>query len=332
MNHEFIFAPVTAGNARNSEAAAVQIEGGRLLLAWSDFYGGPTDFSGARISGVVSEDRGRTWGDKFTLVENHSIVNTMMPSLLRLDTGELALFYLKLEDVSDSRLFTCKSYDEGKTWNEEICVTPDHGFHSPANDRCIQLTNGRIMVPDSVEDMCLPDGQSATLRSYYSDDKGKTWQQGTGNAFVPGGGAEPVVIERKNGSLLMYIRTRLSHIYSCESFDDGDSWSVPGPIPLVSAASPSNMKRIPGTGDLLLVWNNSQDMRKRNPLTVAISVDDGTTWKHSKDIEDDENHSFGYPSITCLGDDVMLTYYRSYYQITGWELKIKILPVSWFYE
>ena len=169
------------------------------------------------------------------------------------------------------------------------------------------------------------------MRSYYSDDDGESWQQGSGDAIVPGGGAEPVVVERKDGSVLMVIRTRLSHIYRCESDDGGDTWNVPVPMPLVSPGAPSNMKRIPSTGDLLLVWNHSLEMR-RNPLTAAISTDDGETWQHFRDLENDPLHSCAYPSITMLEGEVLLTYYHSLYETTGWELKLKILPVSWFYE
>jgi len=332
MVYEMILAPVTNDNARNSEASAIKIKGDRVLLAWSDFYGGPTDFSAARISAVISSDSGRKWGEKFTLVENASVVNTMMPSFLRLQSGELALFYLKLEDVADSRIFVRKSYDEGTTWTGEICVTPDKGFHSPANDRCIQLRDGRIVMPDSVDTTFWPNSLNTQLRCYYSDDAGNTWQQGSGDQEVPGGGAEPVIVERKDGSLLMIIRTRLSHIYHCDSFDLGDTWSVPKPMDLAAAYSPPNMKRIPNTGDLLLVWNHSLDIRKRSPLTSAISKDDGETWEHVRNLETNDKHAFAYPSITFLDDEVLLTYYRSRYEITGWELKLKIIPTDWFYQ
>ena len=38
-----------------------------------------------------------------------------------------------------------------------------------------------------------------------------------------------------------------------------------------------------------------------------------------------------------LADEVLLTYYRSKYETTRretgvWELKLKVLPVTWFYE
>ena len=189
----------------------------------------------------------------------------------------------------------------------------------------------RLVLPDAVNESSFPDGGVSRVRSYYSDDNGETWHQGSGDAEVPTGGTEPAAVDRKDGSLLMVIRTPLAHLYRCESFDEGDTWSVPVPMALVTATSPPNMKRIPSTGDLLLVWNHSLDGR-RNPLTATISKDDGETWSNVRDLEDDAHHSFAYPSITFVGDEVLLTYYRSRYETTGWELKLKILPVSWFYE
>ena len=332
MEYETILAPVTVANARNSEAATIELDGGRILLVWSDFYGGPTDFSAGKLSGTISADGGRTWSEKFTVVENTAVVTTLLPSLLRLQSSELALFYLKMEDFGDSRMFMRKSYDEGQTWSDESCVTSDPGYHSPANDRVIQLRTGRILVPDTVRDNIFPEGPPFRLVSYYSDDGGETWQRGSGEALVATGGDEPVVVERKDGSVLMLIRTRLFHIYHCESFDGGDTWTVPLPTALLAPASPSNCKRIPSTEDLLLVWNHSSDGRSRNPLTTAISKDDGETWGSFRDLENDAQHSFAYPSIMFLGDEVLLTYYRSLYERTGWELKIKILPISWFYQ
>ena len=101
MAYEMILAPATVANARNSEAATIELDGGRILLVWSDFYGGPTDFSAGRLSGTISADGGRTWSEKFTVVENTAVVNTILPSLLRLQSGDLALFYLKEENLGE---------------------------------------------------------------------------------------------------------------------------------------------------------------------------------------------------------------------------------------
>ena len=91
MAYEVILAPVTVANARNSEAATIELNDGRKLLVWSDFYGDPTDFSAGRLSGTIPADRGRTWSETFTVVENAAVVNTILPSLLRLQSDELAL-------------------------------------------------------------------------------------------------------------------------------------------------------------------------------------------------------------------------------------------------
>ena len=64
-------APVGPQNPRNSEAAIIPLKDGSLLLGWTEFYAGNgADHGPARISGKVSTDGGRTWGDKRTLVEN----------------------------------------------------------------------------------------------------------------------------------------------------------------------------------------------------------------------------------------------------------------------
>ncbi len=104
---------------------------------------------------------------------------------------------------------------------------------------------------------------------------------------------------------------------------------------MVSSEAPANVKRIPDTGDLLIVWNNVFDERpwwRRTPLNTAISRDDGETWENIRALENEPDHSYGYPSIHFLGEEVLLTYYRSREVFTDWEMKLKTLPTKWFYE
>src|SRR5262249_45382329 len=52
---EYLVAPAGPGNHRNSEADILRIKGGKLLLAWIDFYAdGRSDWSAARISAMIS--------------------------------------------------------------------------------------------------------------------------------------------------------------------------------------------------------------------------------------------------------------------------------------
>ena len=82
--------PVGPNNPRNSEAAIIPLQDGSLLLGWTEFYAGSgADHGPARISGKRSRDAGRTWGDKYTLVENDGGCNVMEVNFLRLETAAL---------------------------------------------------------------------------------------------------------------------------------------------------------------------------------------------------------------------------------------------------
>ena len=104
---------------------------------------------------------------------------------------------------------------------------------------------------------------------------------------------------------------------------------------LDSPRSPQSIKRIPTTGDLLLIWNNSPD--KRFPLTAAISKDDGVTWENIRNLDEDPAHTYAYTSIEFLKDRALVhllrgTGGRSARREPRWSLKLKAVPLNWFYQ
>ena len=99
---------------------------------------------------------------------------------------------------------------------------------------------------------------------------------------------------------------------------------------MTAPISPASIKRIPSTGDLLLVWNNSPSARF--PLTTAISKDEGKTWEHLKNLDDDARYTFSYTSINFVADRVLFTYYTNVGSAgANWSLKFKSLPVASLY-
>ena len=147
---------------------------------------------------------------------------------------------------------------------------------------------------------------------------------------------------------MMWGRTSLGHPYRSTSRDRGETWGALEPIEdLVTPVSPTCIKRIPKTGDLLAIFNQnfSDDpcdrqfiaRGERNPLTAAISADDSRTWGQFRHLENQPGCGFDYTSINFLDDEVILTYHETRWfskQIADWgrSLKLKILPTSWFYE
>ena len=110
--------PVGPNNPRNSEAAIIPLADGKLLLGWTEFYAGDwADHGPARISGKISTDQGRSWGDKYTLVENDGGCNVMEVNFLRLKDGRIALFYCqKNSENVDCRVMMRTSRDEGRSF------------------------------------------------------------------------------------------------------------------------------------------------------------------------------------------------------------------------
>lgn len=67
----------------------------------------------------------------------------------------------------------------------------------------------------------------------------------------------------------------------------------------------------PKTGELLLIWNNHQDLDevrrdRRTPYNVAVSRDEGKSWVKMKTLEDDPVGWNCYTAVDFVGDHVLL--------------------------
>ncbi len=325
IEHHLLLAP-GPDNGRNSEGDFVQLKDGRWLFIYTHFTGGSGDHASAFLASRESTDGGRTWSEKDSVVvpANDKGFNVMSVSLLRLKTGEIALFYLRKNSLSDCRPVVRFSKDEAKTWSEPIdCITDEIGYYVVNNNRVIQLKNGRLVMPAALHrfrDKKLHPGMIVT---YLSDDQGRTWRRSASVLKVSDAQGEPInfmepgVVEVKKKQLLMTIRTKLGCQYFSESKDNGDTWSEPKPSNIFSPESPATLAKIPSTGDLLIVWNDHCDKPEsyrqsrppiRTPFAAAISKDGGRTWQKTKLIEDQPDHGYCYTAIAFDHDRVLLGY------------------------
>ena len=113
--------PPTREKPRRQEASAVELADGGLLLLWSEFDG-RSDNARATIMGMVSPDRGGTWGEMRTAVENPAGLNVMSPAVRRRADGGLGMVYSHREATSDASRMFVRSDDEGLTWSPEPAV------------------------------------------------------------------------------------------------------------------------------------------------------------------------------------------------------------------
>jgi hypothetical protein len=128
---------------------------------------------------------------------------------------------------------------------------------------------------------------------------------------------------------MMLMRTQLGGQYKSLSADGGETWNEPIATPLVGSAAPVSISRVPATGDLLAIWNHNPGASKRNPLTAALSKDEGETWEHFRNIEENPDDAWAYPAVTWIDDRALLTYFN---YAGGLSLHLKIIPADWFYQ
>lgn len=329
-------------NPRNSEGDFITLKSGRIVFIYTHFTGDSyMDDAPAYLASRYSDDGGKTWSTQDEIVAKHEgKKNLMSVSLLRLKNGDIALFYLRKNSTWDCIPYMQISTDEAKTWGQPIqCITDQKGYFVVNNNRVIQLENNRLLMPVSKHAVKVgsewdKDSQMGRLSTYYSDDNGQNWKSG-GEVPNPTNvlHQEPGVVQLKNESILMIIRSNANVQYKSYSKDGGETWTPSERSNIYSPISPASIASIPSTGDLLLVWNNNNGDNpiikgKRTPLNVAISKDDGQTWEHLKTIEDDPDGSYCYTAIHFTGKNVLIAYF-------DWATRqttIRRLSRNWIYN
>jgi sialidase-1 len=342
--------PWSAAHPRHDHQLIFPLTDERLLLIWSEYYanrptavgrtardeeGGVRDDFPCRLSGKVSDDRGRSWSETFTVQDNLWGRNVKHPNLIRLQNGELALTFTAWESEQQRNVFLKRSADDGETWSAPEQIS-EPGWYCTNNDHILRLQSGRILLPShGGPGFQFVRGNPLYSFFFISDDECASWRLSSDSFSAPGRGAhEPSIVELKDGRLLCLMRTTQGCVYRAFSADGGDHWSTPEPTPLQAPDSPPIVKRIPATGDLLVLWNDvySNTNYPRTPLTMGISRDEGETWERFKDIENRPDRDAAYTSALFLDDEVLVAYYtRSREWARDCELALNIYKVDDLY-
>ena len=330
-------AEATEEYPRHSEASILERTDGSLLIAWQEYTRserGSEDNAPNRIMSMTSHDGGETWGERRTLLEPEpGDVNVYSPNFLRLPDGEVLLFnlrYLVLERGKPPSLTALvrRSRDEGLTFSEPepVWTQMPFGFASSVVKR---LSTGRIVLPVARQTGAVwTPTDHEVLGVMHSDDGGKSWQESRTWVDLPLRGAmEPHVEELRDGRILMVMRTQLGAVFHAHSEDGGETWSKPQTTGLKSPESCPDLLRIPKTGDLMIVWNDSpydpafaSHYGKRSPLTVAISQDEGATWTRPRNVEDDPRRAYSNPGCLFTSRGKILLHYWTLVYTDKWRM------------
>lgn len=306
IGKETLFLKTSENKPRNGESTMVRLSDGRILHAYTEYYGDDwEDHATARISAVTSSDEGETWSAPRVLIRKpEEAQNIMSPSFLRLPDGALGILYL-LKTVEEDGGISCmpkfsRSEDEGETFSAPISCGMPLGYYCGINDGVLVTKAGKILMPmsyhgeryDALGKMKEKKWQAGDIRIAVSDDGGETWYphphvfKSPYADFV--GLAEPGLFEHENGDLWMYCRTAYGHQYDSVSTDGGKTWT---PVSVnVRFPAPDAPMRVKRVGDLVAAVYNPTAFSclstakeawkspKRTPIVVSLSGDDGRSF------------------------------------------------------
>ncbi len=331
-------------NNRNSEGSFITLKNGDILFVYTRYRGaGHNDECTADLCGMISTDEGETFGAPFLVFscENVGADNIMSVSLVRMENGDIGLFYLQKHNAKLFCLpYFVRSSDEGKTWLGHTKCVKEDGYYVLNNDRVLRLASGRLLMPLAKHSAVKRADGSALFgegKIYIlaSDDDGYTWNALAENISLPvsvwndhGAGKlsscssamEPGVVQLENGLIWCYIRTTLGRQYEMFSEDDGETWTTPSPSRFTSPSSPLCAKKLLDHR-LLVVWNPTPkyngspavvdgvwtDGRKK--LNLAILDKEAKNFLISEILEYDEGSGFCYTAIhETQAGDILLAY------------------------
>jgi hypothetical protein len=295
--------------------------------AFVGLAGGDILFSeGRRFS--VSSDGGITWSEPYHgLDEKGEPLTAGNASFVNLPGDAIGMTTRRIRpgsaNIYEPEMVFRTSEDQGKSWSPITVMNqgllPAHGL----SDTMIRTESGRLILPvyfgigqggGHQEGAPFPgaylNGNFVSTSAHffdphfcasyvlYSDDEGQTWRKnhdGEILIIMEYGGRweltnEPTLVEVTAGKLLMLLRTRLGRLYQCRSEDNGETWTRPAPTQLAGTQAPAQVRKLPRTGHLLVVWTQQSEREIkqgfiRTRLSSAISRNQGRIWEHFQNVE-----------------------------------------------
>ena len=271
---------------------------GRLWAIWVRDAESPRSY----VVLATSDDDGRSWSDVKLVVLPRKGVRAMSSAIWVDPLGRMWIFWGQSFGLQDGRygVWTMATDDpdsEEPTWSLPRRIADGIMLNKPT-----VLKNGDWLFPTSVwkiENSC---------RVVASSDQGRTFQlRGAANITPPEarGPDEPMIIERRDGSLWMLVRTR--GIGETVSHDGGRTWSPVEPSSIQHPTSRFFLRRL-NSGALLLVKHGPIHERTgRERLMAFVSDDDGKTWEGGLMI--DEREKVTYPDGVQAADGTIYIIY-----------------------
>ncbi len=286
-------------------SSIVELSGGKLMATW--FAGPYESHAEVTIWGAWFEN-GR-WTKPVELADgvksNKQRFACWNPVLFKTREGKLFLFYKVGKSPREWWGEVKVSEDDGKTWS--AARTLPEGMLGPIKNKPVQLDNGDILHPSSIESL---DEKIWHIHLEKSDKNAENWGK-INIANDTFSVIQPSILRYSPTKLQLLSRSRQNRVVQTWSEDNGKTW---GPLSVTSLPNPNS-----GTdastlkdGTQVLIYNPGLRGKNwdngRNKLAVAVSKD-GINWKDVYMLENRQKGEFSYPAVIQTSDGrVHITY------------------------
>lgn len=299
----------------------VETDAGDLLAAW---FGGTRE-KHPDVGVWLSRRTNGAWSAPERVAKINETAH-WNPVLFNDQRGGIHLFFKVGPEIPTWQTYWMSSTDGGATWSDAVELVPgDDGGRGPVRNKPIVLSDGAWLAGASTE-------KGAWIAfADRSEDGGATWTRSNGWAVslveIPGKGAiQPTLWESEPGHVHALVRTTGGVVGRADSTDGGRSWTQ-----VYSTSLPNNNSGIDladlDDGRLLLVYNPvSENWGSRSPLNLAISTDNGVTWRDIASLESEPQMEFSYPAIVRTKDGVAISYTWKRQRVRAWLIPLTAIP------
>lgn len=300
-------------------ANLLELKNGDVLCVW--FSGTWEGSSGVGIVLARRPHGSRNWGPPI-LIDRQAGASYQNPVLFQEPDGTLDLYHSTQQadaGEANAHVLHLVSKDNGTTWTAPKLLFGKPGAFT--RHPLVVLNDGAWLLPISY---ITSSGIGAGSETNYSateisNDHGATWKE----CVMAGseGKIQPSIVSLAPGRLLAFFRSRASDFIYTSTSSDGCTWS-----PATATILPNNNASIQAfrlhDGHVVMAFNHSSKASGglRKPLSVALSLDGGSTWPYVRDVEEGRpgyglaeltpkepgREEYSYPSIIETRDGEIL--------------------------
>jgi predicted neuraminidase len=267
----------------------VESHDGLLLTSW--FGGSHEGNKDVVIWGITGDEVPKIWADgKVNDTLQYPCWN---PVLFRAERETKIYLYYKVGPNPREWWGMVKTSDDnGRTWSKP--VTLPKGILGPIKNKPVELNDGTIIAPSSVE----VTENRWVAHVEVSTDRQKTWKAYPIDHYSRFNVIQPGILVYQTGKIQVLCRSKEGVVVTSWSEDKGKTWSALEKTNLINPNAATDVITI--GNKFYIVYNPDLPGRDwwegRAKLRLAESTD-GLQWKDLLILEDQEKGEFSYPAI-----------------------------------